>query len=737
MTACALAAALLLALGGCSGGGSSVGPRSQALGSPGEPPPSRCIQVRLGLCQPPDVFNANAKDAAEIYRLDPTFANQWGLDTIRAHWAYAHVNLLKGAAAEPGSGVTLGFVDSGIDVTHPMFHGKTVTEQFLPGASNETGEDFSHGTAVASVAAGSPLISPFVDTSQGVAWGANVAMFAIPIGSGDDPYAPITAQGINDFSAFWAETIGHVLAWQHEDRSVDFLNLSLGVDGGINQYNEEVLRANFGRSIAVMAQADAGEDKTVFVWAAGNAHGQECNVAETTNCVNGQVNATSPEMLAGLPVRIPELRDHSIAVVAVSPVDGKIADFSNRCGLAREFCLAAPGEEVSIAYSGPDPNGMPIQGIWNASGTSFAAPMVTGGLAIMKQLFRNQLPNTALVERLLETAHDSGPYADRSVYGRGLMDLQAATHPVGALDVPMTSAVGGTGAVLRGTGIRLGPALGGGLRRTLAGQEIAVFDTLGAPFWFGLDDFASAASGLSVGARPVGARLGALMAPRRAPALGPGLPSGAEGGHLVLGQAPTSGAVLAWRPLGAPVGLHVGWFAERQSLLGSWAVGAFGTLAADAAFGGIQANSDVGRWRIGAGAEVGTVNPAARNGLFTDVSPLTTSAFTLHASRAFTNDRALRLSVSQPLRVEQGQTSLRVPIGRTKGGAVVSRSLATDLVPSGRQIDIAAQWAQPLAVGELRLGAVATLQPGHRAAADPELTLLSGWPLLSGWRWMF
>lgn len=52
---------------------------------------------------------------------------------------------------------------------------------------------------------------------------------------------------------------------------------------------------------------------------------------------------------------------------------------------------------------------------------------------------------------------------------------------------------------------------------------------------------------------------------------------------------------------------------------------------------------------------------------------------------------------------------------------------AAEPQPSGRQLDLSAQWRRPLAGGQLRLGVLVTHQPGHRAAADPELTLPSGW----------
>ena len=119
-----------------------------------------------------------------------------------------------------------------------------------------------------------------------------------------------------------------------------------------------------------------------------------------------------------------------------------------------------------------------------------AAPFVAGGLAVMKQLFRDQLSNTELVTRLFETANDQGAYANRAVYGRGAMDLRAATSPVGVLGVPIESnrAVG-RGAVLVATRLQAGEPFGDGPERSLAGTEFAAFDDLGAPFWFDLGGY--------------------------------------------------------------------------------------------------------------------------------------------------------------------------------------------------------------------------------------------------------
>ena len=398
--------------------------------------------------------------------------------------------------------------------------------------------------------------------------------------------------------------------------------------------------------------------------------------------------------------------------------------------------------------------------------------MVSGGLALMKQLFRGQLSNTALVSRLFATADKGGRYANRSIYGQGLMDLGAATAPVGQTTLALGSRVGDPGESLLASNVVLGNAFGDGLTQSLAGTEIAAFDSLGAPFWYDLGSFAVAADKLSIGRR-----LKSFMAPAPtrpevggyrtafAPSFAKasldrwrlGLletPMGTQTGHLGLARyantftyegwkdlaatafstegfswrAPASGAVLSWQPSEAWAGLRAGWLMERKSLLGSSVKGAFGNLSSDSAFIGFNADTSVDGWHLGANAEVGLATVKPLSGLITDVSPVATGAFSVHATRPFSGNRLFQFSVSQPLRVEQGRATLSVPVGRTKDGDVMRRSVVADIAPTGRQIDVMAHWRQPLtAEGELRLGAVWTHDPGHRALASSDLSFMVGW----------
>ncbi len=778
---------------GCGGGGGTVGDGS------------RCVATVEGCLSAAD-YRAEVASAADGIRSTPEFdlRPSWDLEAVGVPEAWAHLAVARGED-RPGSGVTVGVMDTGIDLGHPAFEEAAaaggITEEFFFGAVDETGYDgLSHGTAVASVIAGRP--SPAHGTVYtGIAPYAKLRMFAVPLDSPPPPGTPIEAvslSGLANEDSSFAPVFRDVLS-----RDLDFLNLSFGHYGVIDDYDDvAAIRDAMGATIDALAQADR-EEKTILVWAAGNSNGDLCRPG-TDSCVGdgetdalgrpaGTVDARSPGPAAGLMVRIEELRGHSIAAVAIGEATqigedgeeagtgepGEITSFSHRCGLAADWCIAAPGSGVRAAWFGPY-MGEVFRGFASLRGTSFAAPIVTGGLALMKQMFRGQLRNEELVTRLFHTANRTGIYADRAVYGRGLMDLDAALSPVGvpaftagaAVAVAGTpAAAGGTPAAGGGTPVarsrlRLGRAFGAGAASGLAGREIAAFDALGAPFWYDLGGLVLRPDPPSAGARlrefvaappidrwdagpgesaaPAAMRVGfgpvpgdtgaghALLAPN-ALSLTWGRPGGVVAtaftseGDDHRDARPASGALVSWRAADAPLGLRAGWLGERHSMLSATARGAFGDLAADSFFVGLDVHHRAGGWRFGGGPEIGLARPRARGGIIAGVEPLATSAFALHASRPTAGGGMLRVSLAQPLRVEDGGAVLSVPVGRTPDRAVVRERLSADLTPAGRQLDFSVRWERPLAGGALRLGTVATRHAGHDPGARPRLSFLAGW----------
>lgn len=496
----------LCAVASCSGGGGGSPPGVMPPDPPSRPlvdsPEPRSNFIELQSFYNEYLIRSLAYKEFRVVKLPEGYANIYG-------------GVGATAAARPGDEVTIGFVDSGLDTEHPVFEDKTIDVEYFGNVSEGSDladEGYSHGTSVASIAAGVrqnwdvSLSDGYVEselgvfTSEGVAPGASIKMFAI------------------DFAGF-IENLNSASNAAISD-NVDILNISLALkDGGIisDSLYENVNSVDhmFSGLIKTQTQSER-EEKTIFVWAAGNLNGSSCNPdPNRESCPNenpnvageeSSVRATSPGPLAGLMYRIPELRSHSVAVVAVKlEENGKITDFSNRCGVAADWCIAAPGEDIGVAYSTRNPDGSIKRGISvsiedtvsdpRGSGTSFAAPIVSGGLALIKQRFRSQLDNVQILSRMFMTADKSGIYADRDIYGQGLLDIGAATEPVGQVRTSGRAEFLNNEngwqffAPLSDTLMEPGEAFGDGFGRAFAGKEIAGFDSLGAPFWYPLEAF--------------------------------------------------------------------------------------------------------------------------------------------------------------------------------------------------------------------------------------------------------
>ncbi len=469
------------------------------------------------------------------YARHAEFRNQHGLARIKAHYAYA-----RGAS---GEGVTLGIVDSGVDPDHPKFEGKleaSYVGDYDPDFStcDEVGPDgacisgLGHGTLVAGIMAaarqGSPeSLAPGESAIHGVAFDARVV--SVGVGARDleevideivaeypeDPtpeqIAELQARVLNAEATIEREIERDTgIAFVRLNGRVTAVNCSFGVPGNIEDFDAQELRGRFPNAIEAMAQESvAAGERTVYVWAAGNAHGE-------TGPDGSPVSATSVEILPGLPVRIPELRGHSLAVVATNP-QGMIADFSNRCGIAKEFCLAAPG--VNITSTAPgfycDAGASQCFVTLEEAGTSSAAPFVTGGIGLLAQHFRNQLGNDEIVERLLATADRTGVYADADIYGQGFLDLDAATRPVGDKRMLTGISLFGSSSPEEQSALYLSPAFGDSLVRGLASAHVASFDELDAPFFRRLGDYLRP---VAFSGRSLGERLSALgRGPRGTP----------------------------------------------------------------------------------------------------------------------------------------------------------------------------------------------------------------------------
>ena len=459
---------LCLFFAACSSGGGGGG-------APSLPPDPRQVD-------PPDL-NARQQRFAE----SAEFAEQSALSQIGAGYAYA-----RGAT---GAGETLVIVDSGLQANHREFAGKRVQ---ISGHPNTPGyragiAQSSHGTATAGVAAARRDLDTAVSRNMhGVAFDADVHMVNIPLGSAPPTYTPLPLSAFSGRDdLYWESLLGYAAGLGA------IVNLSLGFPGAISEpaYTRTEVRRVFARTAAALAQAGTPDaEKSIFVWAAGNA-GQSFTAAGEA------ARADAPELLGGLGVHFPELRSHVLAVVALGDRPGasgqlEIASFSNHCGIARDFCLAAPG----LRLTAPATDTSRMDRYRSFSGTSAAAPVVSGALAVLRHRFRNgdgscALGNTELVARLLATADRTGVFANSDIYGRGKLDLNAATRPSGAVRLLLGETLAGPAAPESLSALAPGAAFGDALSSALARRQVAAFDSLDAPFRRSLASYLPAQSG--------------------------------------------------------------------------------------------------------------------------------------------------------------------------------------------------------------------------------------------------
>ena len=118
-----------------------------------------------------------------------------------------------------------------------------------------------------------------------------------------------------------------------------------------------------------------------------------------------------------------------------------------------------------------------------------AAPVVSGAIAVLMDMFPNLTPQQILT-RMFITAADGGIYANSAIFGHGLLNLSSATTSIGSLSIAEGASIYGPGYDITQSKIDLGPAFGDSLKTSLGDQALAVFDSFdGATFYVNAGSF--------------------------------------------------------------------------------------------------------------------------------------------------------------------------------------------------------------------------------------------------------
>ncbi|MEA9605487.1 S8 family serine peptidase [Xanthomonas campestris pv. plantaginis] len=390
-----LASALAVALTACGGGGGGGGirpstPTAPPPTSPPPPPPATSPPP------PPPVTAPTPEPAID-----------------------AHLTLTNARAAQAlgftGAGYRIGVIDSGINANHPALQGR-VSDSFIyvdPRTNNvAVGDVVGHGTVVAELAAGRAV----GQWPGGIAPGAGLVSARIisdraPVddgsGQGNEVDGPLGLGSVH------ADLIG---------AGVRIMNNSWG---GL-YWNDPTVTNQIAQEYRSFVIGNDG----LVVFASGNeSRAQPSDTAALPSQVGP--NGTLPAA---------DLERGWLVVGALDTANpNQLASYSNACGVAMRYCLVAPGTSLFID---PDATASNIRYFYG-SGTSFAAPLVSGAAALVWQAFP-YFNNDLVRQTLLGTATDLGAAGVDPTFGYGLLNVgKAVLGPArfdwGTVDVEVTT----------------------------------------------------------------------------------------------------------------------------------------------------------------------------------------------------------------------------------------------------------------------------------------------------------
>lgn len=257
-----------------------------------------------------------------------------------------------------GAGTTVAIIDTGVQSTHPFLGGRVVNGACFSGgggyaattcpngssvqygvAGGEacTRPDCEHGTHVAGITAG------YSDTMSGVAPGANIIAYNV--------FSWHSSYGLVTYESDYIKALDDVY-YLHTSYNISSVNMSLG-GGGYTTYCDSVRPAT-KKAIDRLRKVNIAT-----VIASGN---------------NGYINAISA----------PACISTAVSVGSTDKSDS-VSDFSN---YDSNLSLLAPGGSI---YSS-----IPGSSYATMSGTSMAAPHVTGAWAVLRQAFPTKSVSSTL-----------------------------------------------------------------------------------------------------------------------------------------------------------------------------------------------------------------------------------------------------------------------------------------------------------------------------------------------------
>ena len=388
----------------------SVGPDEPPVGPPDPPvddppvapdPPETRFSGKLTLICPAHPMYQDC--TKPTYWETEEYRKARGLQLINASEGYGRLARdLKTPIAwkAPGRAVTVMVLDTGVDFSHPDLRAFGDHYDFHY-ADEEPSR--GHGTEVAGVIAALKNDEGL----HGVAYAARIVSFGTCLGGEYCIKRSVHSSQPNVIAAGIASAAGLNRTYYYKSSNPNLrahiINMSLG-------------GANYSGYMA-SAMREAAAAGRIMVAALGNDYGH-----------------IGPPGSPAVNVTDPGIAGYAIAVGSLNYRGTGRAAHSNTCGPVAEYCLFAPGERI--------PTTKVAGGYTWSTGTSFAAPHVSGAAAVVWSAFPYRSAED-IVQRLLTTARPmtldqrlaklglaSGVSRIDEEFGWGALDLGAALAPI-------------------------------------------------------------------------------------------------------------------------------------------------------------------------------------------------------------------------------------------------------------------------------------------------------------------
>ena len=380
--------------------------------------------------------------------------NIWKTDEFNKDTSKTIINADKAyARGWTGKGAVLGVIDTYQQTDHEALDGKY--KWYKDYVLNDTivenkGQYQSHGTHVAGIIAGKKDGNEF----HGVAFdaelvGANVDYFGNNNANmGQAQKALHDMVKLKSTNAQGGEGINLVAVNMSFNRNIQFNHYGTITKLDDGTYSSSVITANKGSSDYWKVGTDNG---IVLVNSAGNGMMIDGEVSTEFALDPGiwatEVDGNGNLVLGGKMIIVGNWGGTKEDGQIVGSKSGHVCldivnDKCNDKYKVKDFYILAPGNNVYSSVAG--------DGYSELSGSSMSAPMVTGAIGILHQMWPH-MKGENLVKLVLNTADTNINGYDENTHGQGMLDLDEATLPQGAVGIPTTGRVDGTITTLNNT----------------------------------------------------------------------------------------------------------------------------------------------------------------------------------------------------------------------------------------------------------------------------------------------